>query len=272
MDLPFVEALEPAHRGALRDWRPGDAWLGGGTWLFSEPQPQLRRLLDLHAFGWEPLTVSEAGLEIAATCTLAELAALQPPSRWPAGRLLRQACQALQASFKIWNEATVGGNICLSLPAGAITSLAASLDGVCTIWRADGAVEAVPAAVFVTGAGENVLRPGELLRAVLLPERALASRTAFRQFSRTPLGRSAAVVIGRRDPDDGGVVITVTAAVTRPWQARFAGVPSAGELEAALAGAELDYFDDPHGSRAWRAHLTNILCEQVRAELDEAGA
>jgi len=30
------------------DWREGDSWLAGGTWLFSEPQPHLRRLLNLH--------------------------------------------------------------------------------------------------------------------------------------------------------------------------------------------------------------------------------
>ncbi len=34
------------------DWREGDSWLAGGTWLFSEPQPHLRRLLDLQGFGW----------------------------------------------------------------------------------------------------------------------------------------------------------------------------------------------------------------------------
>ena len=32
------------------DWREGDSWLAGGTWLFSEPQPRLRRLVDLQGF------------------------------------------------------------------------------------------------------------------------------------------------------------------------------------------------------------------------------
>jgi hypothetical protein len=36
-------------------WRDGDAWLAGGTWLFSELQPHLRRLIDLQAVGWKPL-------------------------------------------------------------------------------------------------------------------------------------------------------------------------------------------------------------------------
>jgi hypothetical protein len=37
------------------DWREGDAWLAGGTWLFSDQQPDLRRLVDLVPLGWDPL-------------------------------------------------------------------------------------------------------------------------------------------------------------------------------------------------------------------------
>ena len=48
--------------GALLDWQDGDAWLAGGTWLFSEPQPHLRRLTDVTSFNWAPLAVSERGL------------------------------------------------------------------------------------------------------------------------------------------------------------------------------------------------------------------
>jgi len=269
MDLPFVEALEPANRSALTRWRPGDTWLAGGTWLFSEPQPEVRRLLDLHAFAWHPLAVTEAGLEVAATCTLRTLADFEAPTSWSARALLRQTCEALLGSFKIWNEATVGGNICLALPAGPMTSLAASLDGLCTVWKPDGSRDQIPAMGFVTGHGHNALGPGELLRSVHLPERTLRARTAFRQHSRTPLGRSAAVVIGRRDPEGGEAVITITAAVTRPVQVRFEGLPPAGELREALADADLDYFDDPHGSADWRAHLTHQLSHEVLAELEE---
>lgn len=49
MDLNTVAAiLDPRHR---EPWLPGDAWLAGGTYLFSEPQPHLRRLVDLSRFG-----------------------------------------------------------------------------------------------------------------------------------------------------------------------------------------------------------------------------
>jgi CO/xanthine dehydrogenase FAD-binding subunit len=271
MNLPFVEAFLPASAASLGQWRPGDAWLGGGTWLFSEPQPRLRRLLDLRAFGWEPLTLAEDGLELAATCRLSELAEFEPPSDWHAGGLLRRCCEALLGSFKVWNEATVGGNLCLSLPAGPITSLAAALEGRCEIWGPNGQTRFVDAVDFVTGNGTNLLEPGELLRAIVLPERTLRARSSFRQVSRTALGRSAALVIGTRIPDHGLTTITVTAAVSRPLQLRFASWPTAAELRAAIDTAEPPYFADAHGTAEWRRRLTLLLSEQVRQEL-EAGA
>ena len=46
---------------------------------------------------------------------------------WAAAPLLRQCCEALLASFKIWRSATVGGNVALSFPAGAMISLLSAL-------------------------------------------------------------------------------------------------------------------------------------------------
>ncbi len=196
LDLNAVTDLLPADRAAQAGWGEGDAWLAGGTWLFSEPQPRVRRLHDLTAFAWPALRTTDAGLEIAATCTLAELSRWRPPDGWPAAGLVAQCCDALLGSFKVWNTATVGGNICLSLPAGPMTSLTASLDGVCTVWTPDGRDLEIPVVDFVLGPGRNALDRGALLRSVFLPAAALRSVTAFRQLSLNAAGRSAAVVIG----------------------------------------------------------------------------
>jgi CO/xanthine dehydrogenase FAD-binding subunit len=263
VDLPGINEVADARQ---ETWRPGDAWLAGGTWLFSEPQPGLSRLLDLHAYGWPALRVRPDGLEVAATCTLAELARAELPP-WPAAPLIGRCCAALLGSFKVWNAATVGGNICLSLPAGPIISLTAALDGMATIWAPGGVERQVPLAEFVTGPGQNVLRPGELLRSVWLPATALAGRTAFRQLSLSPLGRSATVVIGRRSPEDGSLVITVTAATPRPVQLRFATAPGPDQLQAALAAAVPRYHDDVHGAPAWREEITRQFALEVLGEL-----
>src|SRR4051812_50109560 len=101
MDLHTVTAVVPAEPGR---WRPGDAWVAGGTALFAEPHPHVTRLLDLAALRWPPLTVRDDGLEIAATCTVAELLAFTAPPAWTAfHELVGKCCHAFVASFKIWN-------------------------------------------------------------------------------------------------------------------------------------------------------------------------
>ena len=139
MDLNTINSVaRPQSRTQLPVWTAGDAWLAGGTWLFSEPQVHLRRLIDLSDLKWPALTIGERGLTIAATCTIAQLDALACPPHWLAAPVINQCCRAFLASFKIWKTATVGGNVCMSLPAGAMISLTSALEGVCTLWPRDG--------------------------------------------------------------------------------------------------------------------------------------
>lgn len=289
MDMNTIEAVVRTADPA--DWQPGDAWLAGGTVLFSygsfafgdEP---LRRLLDLGSTGWPAVTVSESGIELAATCTVAELYALPAgdtgrahAAAWPALELIRPCCDSFVASFKVWNMSTVGGNLCTSLPAGPMISLCAALEGVATVLGPGGTTRTVPVADFVTGDGRNALAPGELLRSIQLPASALASRVAFRRLSLSNLGRSGVLLIGRLDAD-GGLVLTVTAATKRPVQLRFgfaasaggnggSGLVTAAELSAALDDAIPGalYHDDIHGLPVWRKDMTYRLAEEIRAEL-----
>ncbi|RKR15604.1 FAD binding domain-containing protein [Arthrobacter oryzae] len=282
MDMNTVEAVVRTADPA--EWRDGDAWLAGGTVLFSYGSPAfgqepLRRLLDLGSTGWAPLAVSAAGIEVAATCTIAQLYAV-PDSHagreragdWPAVALVRPCCDSFVASFKIWNMSTVGGNLCTALPAGPMISLCAALDGTATVLGPGGASRTVPVLDFVTGDGRNCLAPGELLRSVSLPASALSSRVAFRRLSLSNLGRSGVLLIGRLDAD-GSLVLTVTAATKRPVQLRLDALSGASTSAAALSEA-LDaaipdelYHDDVHGMPAWRKDMTYRLAQEIRAEL-----
>jgi len=274
MDLNTIGAVaRPRARGQFPPWQAGDAWLAGGTWLFSEPQPRLSRLIDLAELGWEPLRVTPAGLEIAATCTIAQLDAFTPPPEWTAAPLFNQCARAFLASFKIWNMATVGGNLCMSLPAGPMISLTAALDGVCTIWTAGGGERTIPVLDFVKAPLKNALGSGDLLRRIDLPVGALTRRTAFRQVSLSRLGRSGALVIGTLAAD-GAYALTVTAATPRPVRFSFAKPPSADDLCARVASALplAGYYDDIHGAPAWRRHMTLHFAEEIRRELVAAQA
>jgi len=269
MDLNTIgEVARPKARGEVPVWTAGDAWLAGGTWLFSEPQVHLSRLIDLTELRWQPLTSDANGLSIAATCTIAQLDALACPPDWLAAPLINQCCRAFLASFKIWKTATVGGNLCMSLPAGPMISLMSALDGICTIWQPDGDERKIAAADFVTGNQQNVLKEGELLRQIDIPLAAVKRRSAFRQISLTPLGRSAALLIGSI-ASDGALALTVTASTKRPVKLSFARTPDAADLREAIAQAIPDelYHDDVHGKPFWRKHMTLRLAEEIRGEL-----
>lgn len=269
MDLNTITTVaRPRTRSELPVWTAGDAWLAGGTWLFSEPQAHLHRLIDLAALAWPALSIDSDGLTIAATCTVAELDALPCPLDWLAAPLVNQCCRAFLASFKIWKTATVGGNICMSLPAGPMISLTAALDGVCTIWQADGGERKIPVCDFVTGSNANVLEQGDLLRQIDIPLAALKRRSAFRQISLTPVGRSAALLIGSIAPD-GAFALTVTASTKRPIKLAFAKMPERADLREAVLQAIPDalYHDDLHGKPFWRKHMTLRLASEIRDEL-----
>jgi CO/xanthine dehydrogenase FAD-binding subunit len=249
------------------DWREGDAWLAGGTWLFSDQQPDLRRLIDLVPLGLGGLTVGTDGLEIGAMCTVMDLHAFVAPADWRAAPLLAVSCEAFLSSFKVWNAATVGGNICMSLPAGPMITLTAALEATYTLQATDGTERAVAAVDFVTGAHKNVLGPGELLRKVDIPAAALRKRQTHRRFTLTNLGRSTIFMIATQKPDADDLLLTITAGTTHPVQLFYESVPDADALAHDIDSIGDDvWFADPNGTPDHRRHLARYFAEEIRLE------
>ncbi|TDN90962.1 FAD binding domain-containing protein [Microbacterium sp. BK668] len=274
MDIDSVTTFRRARTREDLALAPGEVFLAGGTWLMSEPQPGTTGFVDLTTLDWPALETTEEGLRIGATCTIAHLVAWARgrttdaparPAEWTALAVVPDAANALLASFKIWNTATVGGNICQSFAAGAMTSLTAGLDGVAVVWTPGGGERRVPVADLVTGDAENALARGEVLRAVELPAAALRSRILLRKIALAELGRSGAVVTGRVD-EDGAAVFAVTAATASPVVLRYARLPEA-ELLAADVAAAPGYYTDPLGPADWRRGVAGVLAERIRREL-----
>ncbi|MBS44013.1 MAG: FAD-binding molybdopterin dehydrogenase [Nocardioides sp.] len=279
MDLSSVTSWRAATQRAdlaTLATTAGETVVAGGTWLFSEPQPDVTGLVDLTTLGWPAVEAAPGGgVRVAATCSIEELVAAAEDGRLAAlgagpsvAALVRDAAESLLMSPKIWHTATVGGNVCLGLPAGAMTSLAVALDAEAVVWTADGGERREPVATFVQGARVTALAPGEVLRGLDVPAASLAATAVLRRVALTTYGRTAALVTARRDPD-GTVVLGATGSLPRPAVLRSAGTPGPAEVDAWVdgLGADPGWYDDAHGAPDWRAAMTRRLAHEAVAAL-----
>jgi CO/xanthine dehydrogenase FAD-binding subunit len=272
MDLPTLTEMRlPATRADLAALSDTVVPLGGGTWLFSEPQDHLTGLVDLTTLGWTPWERREdGGLSLAATCTMAELTRIPATEGWRALPLFRRCAESLLQSFKVWNTATVGGNIATALAAGALIGLGGALDAELVIWTPDGGERRQLVSAFVLDQRRTTIRRGEVVRSIEFPAAAMAATTAFRRIALSPLGRAGTVLAARRDAD-GAFVLCITGGTTRPEVIRFPGAPAAGELAAAIAAIPT-WFTDAHGAADWREAVSRLLAEEIRQELVGTGS
>lgn len=263
MDLIGVTTIRTPRTRAEIALGPTDRAIGGGTWLYSEPQSGFDTIVDLTALGWPEVEESDDALTLAATCRLATVHALRSRD-WRAAPLFGQAVEALLASFKVWNVGTIGGNLCFGVPASAMVSLVTALDATLEVWGGDSDRQ-VAAVDWISAPLVTALRPGEVLRSIRIPRSSLDARTAFRKIALADLGRSGAVSIARRD-SDGAFVLSVTAATAHPWVFRWPEPPGDAELAAALDTID-DWYADAHGSPDWREAMTRAFARELRDEL-----
>lgn len=298
----WVETTDPSQ------FQDTDAWLAGGTVLFSYGSETIKRLLDITTARWPPILEPGApsggeqdtaardgspgvpdtpdtrgpevsrGLEIAATCTIAELYEYcrdpEVTAAHPGLRLVPAACDCFVASWKIWHTATVGGNVATALPAGPMTSWLAGLGATAKILSPDGTPYEIPVAELVIGDGRSCLARGDLIRSFHVPPRSLRSRTTLRRASLTYRGRSASLVVGLLDPESTTLHLTVTAATAHPVciaaPATSGPETVAHQVEEAVKATSTGWFEDLHGSPAWRRHMTLRFVREITAELTGA--
>lgn len=246
MDLLNVQTwVQPQQLEDVSQWQPGWAWLAGGTWLFSEPQPNLTTLVDINQFNWSELEVTPEGLTIGATCTMAQLLELDAPAEWTAVAALKQAVHEL-ASFKVQGSATVVGNVCLALPASTFAPVMVLLGARYEILSPSGKSRWVAAWEFQTGAKQTQLQLGEVMRRIHVPTDYLSWPVSYRRLCLASAGIAVTIVVAAKNPATG--------------QLRFAiggGIPAPVLLE--MAAAETDYeaaLDQEIPADRWLQNVT----------------
>jgi len=247
--------------------------LAGGTDLYPGAGSQLSGpVLDLSGIAGFAGITAEDGLRIGAATSWATIAGAVLP---PALQALQQAARVV-GGRQVQVAGTIGGNLCNAPPAA---------DGVPPLLALDAEVELVSRSGmrrlglsdFILGPRRTALMPWELLAAVVIPERALAGRSAFVKLgARSHLVISIAMVAARVQVRAGRIVVAALAvgacsavAVRLPMvEAAVVGAPvdRAGDrIRAADVAAALSPIDDVRGTAGYRADAAVELLRRAVA-------
>ena len=137
MNLNTVtEVKRPAAAEEITQWREGYAWLAGGTWLFSTPQIGNRHADRPRDRCTGPRSAASAGgLDIAATCTIAELdrfdGAGRLDGRAPVSALLPVAADVVQDLERGHGRRQ---HLHVACPPAPMISLTTALEAIYTLW------------------------------------------------------------------------------------------------------------------------------------------
>jgi len=272
MDLHSIEKyLCPQTFDEIEAWQAGSTWLAGGTWMFTEPQLQVKTLIDITQLGWSEIEVTAEGLSIGATCILSDLLHTSYPDSWKGVEALKGAVHEL-ASFKVQNVATVGGNLCLALPAGTFAPAMVLLGASYTIVSIGGSPYTVPALDFQTGAKKTLLQPGELLQSIWIPKQYLEWQVSYQRICVASAGLALSIVLAAYHPPTKQVRFAIGAAAGAPKLLEFDHIPSVAEYTDAL-DAQIppeSLIGDEFASAAYRRHVTLVLMERSLQEATQS--
>ena len=196
-----------------------------------------------------------------------------------------EGCELLRRAMpfighrQIRARGTVGGSIAHADPAAELPAVALTLDATMVAVGASGE-RAIGAADFFVGPYMNSLDDGEILSHVTFPTVPSSTRCSFREFARRKGDFAVAGVAAAVDFADGAVSAARLAAFAvgsnpvRLGGAERAVVGRALDGAAAAdageaAGAEIEPWDDIHGSSQYRRQLVAVLLQRA---LDEVAA
>jgi CO/xanthine dehydrogenase FAD-binding subunit len=157
------EALEIRSKAKTIVFAGGsDLMVKHRTWSGVVPDFSFSLLLIGHLKQLQIITVTNNSLVIGAACTLTQILndnRIPDCIKLPISQM---------ASPSIRNIGTIGGNICTSSPAGDTLPMLYALDARLQI-QTKNSTYSVNIAEFITGPGQNILKPDEILSQIIIP-------------------------------------------------------------------------------------------------------
>jgi CO/xanthine dehydrogenase FAD-binding subunit len=198
-------------------------------------------------------------------------------------KMVRQVCPVLNdaagmiGSLQVRNRGTLGGNLCNGSPAADSAPALLVLDAQLELASPSGTRE-IPVEDFFAGPGETVLKHGEILKRIRIPQPAPDTQSVYLKFGPRKAMDIAVVnvAVSLKLDDDGScrdARLALGSVGPTPRRAKKAEAALIGELTeeriqgaAALAPAETSPIDDVRGGKAYRTHLVKVLITRAIRE------
>jgi carbon-monoxide dehydrogenase medium subunit len=207
--------------------------IAGGTDLIVDKPPEVEYLVDIESLPLDYIRKNETGLSIGALTSVSNLrrSDLLKENAFTA---LSEACQQFGHS-NLRNLATIGGNICSAVPSADLPPPLMVLGAKIKKTGPDGEAT-IPLERFFTFVRNTILRPGDVLTEIQIPDLKKRTGTAFLKIGRTSadiaLVNVAASVMLNKDGLFEKVKIALGAVAPTPIRAI--------ESEELLKGKKLD--------------------------------
>ena len=194
-----------------------------------------------------------------------------------------EGCELLRLAMpfighrQIRARGTIGGSIAHADPAAELPAVAVTVDATMVAVGLDGE-RAIDASSFFAGPYMNSLEEGEILSHVIFPVTPSTTRCSFREFARRKGDFAVAGIAAAIDFADRSVAAARLAAFavgSNPVRLGGAERAIAGRAldDAAIAdageaaGAEIEPWDDIHGSPEYRRQLVAVLLRRALEEV-----
>lgn len=189
---------------------------------------------------------------------------------WPA----LAAMERKVGNLRVRTMGSIGGNLCFADPHSDPATFLQAMDAAVEARRGSGKPRRIALTEFVTGPFENVLEPGELLTAVLVPELAPGTAITHHKFV---LHERPAITVACRLQAAGDRIAEVALAVGSAGVVA-ARVPAAEQLLAgaaadgldehleqagALAAEAADPVEDANGSVEYKRHMVGVMSRRA---------
>jgi len=161
--------------------------IAGGTAVYELVKrgmaSDIRQLISLRKLPLNYVRADDEGIHIGATTTIAQLISSHDMMSGPALRVVLEALHEIRP-VQVRNVATIGGELCTSLPLLDLPPALLAVDAIAIIFGPQGQ-RGCPTSEFLVDLFLNALKRGEFLLEVLIPKQPERCGSTFIKFGRT---------------------------------------------------------------------------------------